>query len=61
LQREIVDLDDYAVNLVIEQVARSLPAPAISDNSVDAGGRLDVVVDGKSGSAQICKRFALRF
>ena len=61
MHREIVDLDDDAVDLVVERVARVFPAPAEAMTVFDVGGRLDMVVDCEAGRTQIFECFALRF
>ena len=59
LQREVIDLDHDTVDLVVETVARGLPALAKRNDRIDVLCRLDVVVHRETGRAQIVERFRL--
>ena len=60
LQREIVDLDDHAVDLVIELVAPLLPLPAVDEHLVERGRALDVRINRKAERFEPAQRFPLR-
>src|SRR5207247_6991442 len=59
LQREVVDLDDHAVDLEVQRSSAVLPGQALRDHRVLLVEQLDVRVDAEAVLAQPLERLVM--